>query len=124
MATTVIENGEYYAALHEYEEAEKYADDLRKRHPYTKFDLRESTDDEEVLGRWGGEDKIVWAAAVCWDEVKKKCTSMYRQHVWEREIDDAKSIRATKVELIHWFYVAETDETRAMRYVTKARLQS
>jgi hypothetical protein len=118
MPHTVIDNGECYATMKTYDEAERYLADLKKVNGYAKLDIRDAEEDEDVTGRWPGEDKVLWGCCVCWDFVNKKVSQFYRKHIWEREVTDIK--RTATTEKFQWFYLDVADEEQATKLVTKA----
>lgn len=117
MPHTILENGEPYATLVDYDEAQRYLDDIRKRDGYVKLDIRDSEEDEEVTDRWDGEDRLIWGSCACWDYGRNKMTQFYRKFLWPREITEIT--KKPLPENIQWFNLELADEGEVNRVLCK-----
>lgn len=117
MPHTITENGEPYATLADYDEAQRYLEDIRKRDGYVKLDIRDAEEDEEVTGRWEGEDRVIWGSCACWDYNRNKMTQFYRKFLWPRDVTEI-----TKKPLpgnIQWFNLELADEGEVNKALSK-----
>lgn len=82
-----------------------------------KLDIRDAEEDEDVTGRWEGEDRLTWGSCACWDYNRNKMTQFYRKFLWPRDITEIvkKPISGN----IQWFNLELADENDVNKALSK-----